>query len=133
MNFHSKISNFLFHFLQKLVISGPGNTKIWNLGIKIVNHPQFQLWEMRGYWVCWFWPSELWNWFSSLNSTKPHKKCIFLANYGLKIMAFDFFCPANVYGAKNIALKNPFISAEFDRILKHMESNWVLCILPKVP
>ena len=41
-------------------------------------------------------------------------------------MAIDFFCPANVYGAKKIALKNPFISAEFDRILKHMESNWVL-------
>ena len=42
-------------------------------------------------------------------------------------MAIDFFCPAKVYGAEKIALKNPFISAEFDRILKHMESNWVLC------
>ena len=44
-------------------------------------------------------------------------------------MAIDFFCPAKVYGAEKIALKNPFISAEFDRILKHMESNWVLCTL----
>ena len=44
-------------------------------------------------------------------------------------MAIDFFCPAKVYGAEKIALKNPFISAEFDRILKHMESNWVLCNL----
>ena len=43
-------------------------------------------------------------------------------------MAIDFFCPAKVYGAEKIALKNPFISAEFDRILKHMESNWVLWV-----
>ena len=43
-------------------------------------------------------------------------------------MAIDFFCPAKVYGAEKIALKNPLISAEFDRILKHMESNWVLCM-----
>ena len=42
-------------------------------------------------------------------------------------MEIDFFCPAKVYGAEKIALKNPFISAEFDRILKHMESNLVLC------
>ena len=40
-------------------------------------------------------------------------------------MAIDFFCPANVCGAEKIAVKNPFISAEFNRILKHMESNWV--------
>ena len=43
-------------------------------------------------------------------------------------MAIDFFCPEKVYGAEKIALKNPFILAEFDRILKHVESNWALCM-----
>ena len=42
-------------------------------------------------------------------------------------MAIDFLWTPKVYGAAKIALKNPFISAQFDRILKHIESNWALC------
>ena len=48
---------------------------------------------------------------------------MFLAIEGLKIMAIDFFGPARVYEAYKIALKNSFISAQFDRILKHVELN----------
>ena len=48
---------------------------------------------------------------------------MFLAIEGLKIVAINFFGPARVYGTQKIALKNSFISAQFDSILKHVELN----------
>ena len=68
----SNFSNFNFlknpnsylHFLQNLVISGPGKCKIWNLGIKISKLTKFELWEMMRSKV-WFFPM------LTLNSLKP--------------------------------------------------------------
>ena len=53
---------------------------------------------------------------------KGPKKGMFLTNQDLKIVTIGFFCSAKVYGAENIALKNPFIFSHFDRILKHTAS-----------
>ena len=39
----------------------------------------------------------------------------FLANQGLRILSIDSFYHAKIYGAEKIALKNFFISAEFNR------------------
>ena len=44
-------------------------------------------------------------------------------------MAINFSGPEKAYEAEKIALKNSFISSQFDRILKHVESNWALCNL----
>ena len=48
IEFFRKIVLFYWILLRNLAISGPGNCKIWNLGIKIGNTTKFELWEVMG-------------------------------------------------------------------------------------